>query len=108
MSDEMENAVKIAVLAEQVSGLREQHKAQAESMLKKVDDLAIASKEASSAIMTEVGDISKWMLQNHEVPKKVTVLWDAHSNTKGFMKASSMVAGAIGGGIMFVADKIFK
>jgi len=108
LDDEVDNTVKIAVLASEVNGLREQHKAHAETMFKKLDDHTKEAKEASAKLMDRIEPIAQWIQQNHEVPGRITVLWDERNNAKGFFKASSMIGGGIGALCVFIAERLFR
>lgn len=108
MAADIDNAVKVAVLATEINGLREQQKSHAETMFKKLDDHANAAERATNAIMNRIDPIAEWIQQNHEIPGRITVLWDERNNTKGFFKASSILGGALSGGLIMLAEKLFR
>lgn len=88
-----EQDVKIAVLDTKLEGLREQQKVHS-------DD----TKKGFEKVMDTLRPISEFVVKNGEIPKTVEMLEKAHNKQTGFLNASRIFAGAIGGGIAVLGE----
>lgn len=95
MADEQD--IQIAVLGTQMEGLREQQKAHADTNDKKFD-----------RVFEYLKPISEFVSQNRETSAQVKTLWDFHQQNKGFLSATRLITGAMGGLMVFLADFVFR
>lgn len=95
-----DTAIKVAVIDEQIKGLREQQKAHAESTDKKFDKT-----------FEYLKPIAEWVQENKNIPERVRdseanikTLQEYQNEQKGFFKASNFYATGIGGLIVATID----
>ncbi len=76
---------QIALIKQEVQGLREQQKSHADEMR-----LSMAN------LLSSQNNVNNWLQQNMNIPAEHKELWNYHQNQKGFLKASNLFWGMIG------------
>ena len=124
MADEQDIKIKVAVLGEKLDSMktqnavdimliREQQKAQADTtnrQFEKVFELIrpvaswVQKNEDLPVAVTTLKTACEWIEQNKEMPATVAALKSSQDKQSGFVNASRMFAGAIGGGVVMAAQ----
>ena len=89
--------VKMAVLTNEVQGLREQQKSHADE-----------TRTTLSNISTTLVGVNNWMQQNTNLPKEHEELWTHHQRQKGFINASRIIMGTLGGMVAFAIERLIE
>lgn len=102
MADEQD--VKIAILETKFDGLRDQHKAQSD----KIVDMLTQQNDTAKSLREYIKPAVEFATVNKDMPGQVKVLWDFHQQNKGFLSATRLLTGGVGGLFALFVDWILR